>query len=156
MNFPAIRSHTRFRPAYHSWLLNFRSSSIFSTSRQELLSRNGSLKPWAIYLVKSRLADGSGSRSDDTTIILEAISCCKYTSQKILVSDDLNPNLDPVQAITWVFSETSKYFTPLQCDLEPEINKPTSRKIVVSSNLAPDPSASLASRKIFVSYDLAP
>ena len=37
------------------------------------------------------------------------------------------------------------------CDLEPEINKPTSRKIFVSSNLSADPSADLAFRKIVVS-----
>ena len=72
------------------------------------------------------------------------------------ISYDLAPDLDPVQAIAPVFSETSKFFTPLQCDLEPEINKPTSRNIVVSSNLSPDPSADLASRKIFVSSDLDP
>ena len=80
----------------------------------------------------------------------------KVTSQKIVVSDDPNPDLDPVQAISWVFSETYNFFTTLQCYLEPEINKPTSRKIVVSSNLSPDPSDDLASRKIVVSSDLAP
>ena len=80
----------------------------------------------------------------------------KVTSQKIVVSDYLNPDLDPVQAIARVFNETSNFFTPLQCDLEPEKNKPTSRNIVVSSNLSPDPSADLASRKIVVSSDLAP
>ena len=84
------------------------------------------------------------------------LSLSKVTSQKIFVLDDLNPDLDPVQAITRFFSENSKFFTPLQCDLEPEINKPTSRKIVVSSNLDSDPSADITSRKIFVSYDLAP
>ena len=84
------------------------------------------------------------------------LSLSKVTSQKIFVLDDLNPDHDPVQAIARVFSETSKFFTPLQCDLEPETNKPTSRKIVVSSNLPPDPSADLASRNIFVSSDLAP
>ena len=41
----------------------------------------------------------------------------KVTSQKIFVSDDLNPDLDPVQAIDRVFSKTSKFFTPLQCNL---------------------------------------
>ena len=81
----------------------------------------------------------------------------KGTSQKIVVSDDLNPDLDPVQAIARVFSETSKLFTTLQFDIEPEINKPTSsRNIVVSSNMSPDPSSDLASRKIVVSSDLAP
>ena len=75
MNFPAIRSHIRefsFCPAYHSWLLNFRSSSIVSKSRQELLIRNGPLKPWAITPAKSRPADRSGSRSEETIIFLEA------------------------------------------------------------------------------------
>ena len=69
---------------------------------------------------------------------------------------DLAPDLNPVQAISRVFSKTSKFFTPLQCDLEPEIHKPTSRNIVVSYNLYPDPSADLASRNIVVSSDLAP
>ena len=78
----------------------------------------------------------------------------KVNYQKIVVSDDLNPDLDPVQAISRVFSKTYKFFTPLQCYLEHEINKPTSRKIFVSSNLYPDPSADLASRKIVVPSDL--
>ena len=78
----------------------------------------------------------------------------KVTSQNIFVSDDLNPDLDPVKAIDPVFSKTSKFFTPLQCDFEPEINKPTSRKIVVSSNLSSDMSDDLASRNIVVSSDL--
>ena len=79
-----------------------------------------------------------------------------------LFSDDLTPDLDPVQAIARVFSKTSKFFTPLQCDLEPEsdleneINKPTFRNTVVSSNFSPDPSADLTSRKIVVSSNLAP
>ena len=90
------------------------------------------------------------------------LSLSKVTSQKIFVSDDLNPDLDPVQEIARVSSETSKFFTPLQCDLKPEIDleteikNPTYRKIVVSSNLSPDTSADLASRKIVVSSDLAP
>ena len=60
-------------------------------------------------------------------------------SREIVVSSNLDPDLDPVQKIAPVFSETSKLFTPLQCDLEPEINKPTSRKIDVSYNSSPDP-----------------
>ena len=84
------------------------------------------------------------------------LSLSKVTSQKTVVSDYLNPYFDPVQAIAQVFSETSKFFTTLQCDLEPEINKPTSWKIVVSSNLSSDPSADLASRMIVVLSDLAP
>ena len=43
----------------------------------------------------------------------------KVTSQNIFASDDLNPDLDPVQAIARVFSKTSKFFTHPQCDLEP-------------------------------------
>ena len=75
-------------------------------------------------------------------------------SREIFVLSDLAPDLDPVQAIAPVFSETSKFFTPLQCDIESEINKPTSRKIDVYSNLSPDPSSNLASRKIVVSSDM--
>ena len=75
----------------------------------------------------------------------------KVTSQNIFVSDYLNTDLDSVQAIAPVFSETSKFFTPLQCDLEHIF-----QQIVVSSNLPPDLSADLASRKIVVSSDLTP
>ena len=77
-------------------------------------------------------------------------------SREIVISSDLAPDLDPVQAMAPVFSETSKFFTPLQCNLEPEINKPTSRKIDVSYNFLPDPSYDLASSKIVLSSDLDP
>ena len=93
---------------------------------------------------------------------LSNLSLSKVTYQKIFVSDDLNPDIDPVQAIARVFSKTSKFFTPLQCDpepeidIEPEINKPTSSKIVLSYNLAPGLPADIASRKIVVLSDLAP
>ena len=77
------------------------------------------------------------------------LSISKVTSQKIFVTDDLNPDLDPVQEIARVSSETSEFFTPIQClcDLDP---------IFVSSNLPPDPSADLTSRDIVVSSDLVP
>ena len=52
----------------HIWLLIFRPLSTFSKSWQELLRRNGPRKPWAITPREPRLADGSGFRSDDTTI----------------------------------------------------------------------------------------
>ena len=38
-----------------------------------------------------------------------------------------------------------RFFTPLSCDIEPEITKPTYRNIVVSSDMGHDPSASLDS-----------
>ena len=77
------------------------------------------------------------------------LSISKVTSKKIFVSDDLNTDIDPVQEIARVSSETSEFFTPIQylCDLYP---------MFVSSNLTPDPSADLASREIVVSSDLAP
>ena len=78
------------------------------------------------------------------------------TSREIVALSDLAPDIDPVQAIAPVFSKTSRFFTPLQCDLEPEINKSTSRNIDVSSNLSPGPSYDLASRKIVVLSDLDP
>ena len=84
------------------------------------------------------------------------LSLAKVTTEKIFVSTDLDPDLDPVQAIDPVFSKTSKFFTPLQCDIEPETNNPTSKNIDVSSNLSPDPSSDLASRKIVLSSDLDP
>ena len=74
--------------------------------------------------------------------------------QKILVSSDLNPYLDTVQAITRIFSELSnhdphtsrhrtqnRFFTSLSCDLQPDITTLTSSKTVVSSYPGPDPSA---------------
>ena len=89
--------------------------------------------------------------------MVNLLDLSKVTSQKIVVSDDLNLDLDPVQEIARVFSETSKLFTTLQCDIETEINKPTSsRNIVVSSNLSPDTSSDIDSRKIIVLSDLAP
>ena len=82
----------------------------------------------------------------------------KVTYQNILVSADLDPDIDPVQAIARVFSKPSnhephtsrlrtqtQFFTPLSCDLEPDTTKPISVKILVSSNLGPDPSTSLDS-----------
>ena len=81
-------------------------------------------------------------------------SLSKVTYQNILVSTDLDPDLDTVQEISQVFSETSnhdphtsrlqtqtRFFTPLSCDFETDITTPTSRKIVISSNLGPDLSA---------------
>ena len=41
-----------------------------------------------------------------------------------------------------------RLFTPLSCDLEPDITKPTSRKIVVSSDLDSDMSAGLGSGEV--------
>ena len=82
---------------------------------------------------------------------VSGISLSKVASQKIFVSAYLSPDLDPVHGIAWVFSKSSnldphtsclriqtRFVTPLSCDLEPEITKPTSRKIVVSADLAPD------------------
>ena len=76
------------------------------------------------------------------------LSLAKVNTENIFVSTDLDPDLDPVQAIARVFSETSnhdphtshlrtqtQFFTPLSCDLETEITKPTSRNIFVSADL---------------------
>ena len=86
------------------------------------------------------------------------LSLSKVIYQKFLVPADLDPDLDPVQAITRFFSERSnhdphtshlqtqmRFFTPLSFDLEPGITTPTSKKIVVSSDLGSDPSASFDS-----------
>ena len=86
------------------------------------------------------------------------LSLSKVTYQKILVPADLDPDINPVQAITRFFSERSnhdphtshlqtqtRFFTPLSFDLEPGITTPTSKKIVVSSDLGSDPSASFDS-----------
>ena len=91
-------------------------------------------------------------------VTVSDFSISKVTYQKILVSADLDLDLDPVQEIARVFSEPSnhephtsrlrtqtRFFTPLSCDLEPEITKPTSRKIVVSYDIGPDPSDGLDS-----------
>ena len=39
------------------------------------------------------------------------LSLSKVTPQNIFVSDDLNPDLDPVQAIDQVYSEKSKSYS---------------------------------------------
>ena len=62
-------------------MLNFRPSSTFSKSRQELLRRNGPRKPGAITPLKSRPDDGLGARSDETKIFLEAISAYRSGSR---------------------------------------------------------------------------
>ena len=89
------------------------------------------------------------------------LSLVKVTSQEIFVSADMDPDLYPVQEIAQVFSETSnhdphtsrlrtqtRFFTPLSCDIGPEITNPTSSKIVASSDLAPDPSAGIDSKGV--------
>ena len=82
------------------------------------------------------------------------LSLSKVTDQNILASSDLVPDIDPVQTIFQVFIKpfnhephTShvlnqmRFFIPLGFDLEPEITTPTSRNIVVSSDMGPDPLA---------------
>ena len=82
----------------------------------------------------------------------------KPTSRKIVVSADMDPDIDPVESISQFFSKPSnhdphtsrlqtqtRFITPLICDIEPDITKPTSRKIVVSDDLGPDLSAGLDS-----------
>ena len=72
------------------------------------------------------------------------LSLIKVTYQKSLVSADMDPILDRVQAITLVFREPSnhdphtsllqtqtRFSTPIICDIEPDIIYPTSRKIFV-------------------------
>ena len=44
--------------------------------------------------------------------IVNLLDLNKVTSHNIFVPDDLNPDLDHVQAIAPVFSETSEFFTP--------------------------------------------
>ena len=69
------------------------------------------------------------------------LSLSKVTYQNIFVSSDLAPDLDPFQGINRAFSkpynidpkishfQTKKRFvTPLSCDLEPDITKPTFSK----------------------------
>ena len=84
------------------------------------------------------------------------------TSRKFVASSDLDPDpsadLDSGGVIAQGFRGPSnhdphisrlrtqtRFFTPLSCDLEPDINKHTPRKIVISSDLVPDPSDSLGS-----------
>ena len=84
-------------------------------------------------------------------VTISDISLSKVTSQKIFVSADLDPDIDPVQEIAQVFSKSSnvdphisrlrtqtQFVTPLSFDIEPDTTKPTSRKIFVSADLAPD------------------
>ena len=82
------------------------------------------------------------------------VSLSKVTSQNIFVSSDLAPNLNLFHGIAGVFSKPSniyhhtsrlrthtRFTTPLSDDLKPDITNPTSRKIVLSSDMAPDLSA---------------
>ena len=92
----------------------------------------------------------------DISLPVSDFSISKVTHKKILVSSDLGPDLDPVQAIARVFVKPSdhephtsrlrnhtRFFTPLSCDIEPDILLPTSRNIVISSDMGHDPSAGL-------------
>ena len=86
----------------------------------------------------------------------------KPTSRKIVVSSDLDPNqsagIDYGGVIAQGFCGPSnhephisrlrtqmRFFTPLSCDLEPDITKPNPRNIVISSDLDPDTSTSFGS-----------
>ena len=85
------------------------------------------------------------------------LSLSKITSQNIFVSPHIVPDIDLFQGITHVFSEPSsldpktsriqdqtRFITPLSCDLQPDITKPTSGNIVVSAKTKPsksDPSS---------------
>ena len=79
------------------------------------------------------------------------LSLSKVTPQNIFVSSDVDPDLDPVQAITWIFNYSpnldphtsrlqtqSKFITPLSCDIKPDITNTNSQKIFVSADLDPD------------------
>ena len=74
----------------------------------------------------------------------------------------MDPDLDPVQGIDRVFSESSnieprtsrlrtqmRFVTPLSFDLKHDITKPTSRKIIVSADLNSDLSDILYSGQPF-------
>ena len=82
----------------------------------------------------------------------------KLNSRKIFASSDLatdlSSGLDYGLAIAPVFHGPSnhdphisrlrtqtRFFTPLSCDLEPDITKPTPRNIFASSDMDTDPSA---------------
>ena len=54
-------------------------------------------------------------------------------------------NHDPHISHLWT---QTRFFILLSCDIEPDITKPTPRKIVVLFDLAPDPSSSLGSRGV--------
>ena len=128
------------------------------TMYNDIVAKLQDVKQYVQYMLKIYVSDDLNPDLDPIFVSsnLPPDPSADLASREIVVSSDLAPDLDPVQAITPVFSETSKFFTPLQCDLEPEINKPTSKKIDVSSNLSPDPSSDLASRKIVISSDLDP
>ena len=97
-----------------------------------------------------------------TVPVSDLSSLTKPTSSKIVVSSEMAPDpsagIDSGGVITQGLRGSSnhdphisrlqtqtRFFTPLSCDLEPEITKPTPRKIVVSYDLALDPSASIGS-----------
>ena len=88
------------------------------------------------------------------------LSLSKVNPQKIFVSADIDPDLYPFQGTTRFLSKLSnldpqtsrlqtqtRFVTPLSCVLEPDITKPTSRKIVVSAKTKPSKSDPSSFRK---------
>ena len=97
----------------------------------------------------------------------------KPTSRKTVASSDLAPDpsydLNSVMVITPGFRgppnhdphisrlrTQTRFFTPLIYDLEPDITKPTPRKIFASSDLAPDPSFGIDSGWVIAQGFLGP
>ena len=89
----------------------------------------------------------------------------KPTSRKISISSDMAPDLSAGLDFDGVISQDlrgtsnhdphisrlrnqTRFFTHLSCDLEPDITKPTSRKIFLSSDLSPNLSARIDSGRL--------
>ena len=98
-----------------------------------------------MYNYMSNHKQNSKLQRQPQAVTISDLSISKVNSQEIIVSNDMDTNIDPVHGIAQVFSEPSnldaqilrlqtqtRFVTPLSCDLEPDITKPTSRKIVVS------------------------
>ena len=92
---------------------------------------------------------------------LALISLFPRLPNRSFLSYDLAPDLDPAQGIARVFREPSnldprtsrhqnqtRFVTPLSCYLKHDINKPTSRTIVVLDDLDPYLSAGLDSGRV--------
>ena len=106
-------------------------------------------------------------------VAVSYFSITNPTSRKIFVSSDMAPypsaGLDPVQAIARVFSKTSnqdphisrlqtqtRFVITLICDIETEIKKPISRKIVVSYDMDTDQSSDFGSKGLISQGFCAP
>ena len=99
-----------------------------------------------MYNYMSNHKQNSKLQRQPQAVTISDLSISKVNSQEIIVSYDMDTNIDPVHGIAQVFSEPSnlypqtsrlqtqtRFVIPIIFDLELDITKPTSRNIVVSA-----------------------